>query len=297
MRKSEVKRPAKRKKNTKNFALFIITHKRHENQLTLRTLERAGYTGKVFLVCDTGDPTLAEYKKLYGDKVVTFEKKDYIGKFDIMINEQIMGIATYARAALYDIAKKKKLDYMVVMDDDYTGFYTKIDATFNYIDTRVMDMDKLIAAHLKYLHNANLDALAFAQAGDFIGGENGGFNRRNLPILRKIMNVFFFDVDKPVYYHGAMNDDVIAGITLARQGRVALSPTLVSTIPAPTQSISGGLTEMYRDNGTYTKSMYSVVASPSSVIAKYQDAVSRVHHMVNADKTYPLIIEEKYKKR
>lgn len=291
----------KGKKNTKkdirNFALFIITHKRPDNQLTLRALERSGYTGKVYLVCDTGDPTLPQYRKKYGKQVLTFEKKDYIGKFDIMINEQIMGIATYARAALYDLAKKLKLDYIVVMDDDYTGFYTKIDDKCNYIDTRVMDMDKLIHFHLKYLHSANLDALAFAQAGDFIGGENGGFNRRNLPILRKIMNVFFFDVDKPVYYHGAMNDDVIAGITLARQGRVALTPTLVSTIPAPTQSIAGGLTELYKDNGTYTKSMYSVMASPSSVTTKYQEAVGRVHHWINANKTYPCIVSDKHKKR
>lgn len=294
---SKVKTKIKKKKNIKNFALFIITHKRPDNQLTLKCLKRAGYTGKVFLVCDTGDPTLDQYKEKYGDKVVTFKKKDYIGKFDIMINEQIMGIATYARAALYDIAKKMGLDYIVVMDDDYTGFYTKIDEECNYVDTRVMEMDKLIHYHLKYLHNANLDALAFAQAGDFIGGENGGFNRRNLPILRKIMNVFFFDVDKPVYYHGAMNDDVIAGITLARQGRIALTPTLVSTVPAPTQSISGGLTELYKDNGTYTKSMYSVVASPSSVTTKYQDAVSRVHHWINANKTYPCIISDKHKKR
>ena len=94
-----------------------------------------------------------------------------------------------------------------------------------------------------------------------------------------------------------MNDDVIAGITLAREGRVALSPTLVSTIPAPTQSISGGLTELYKDNGTYTKSMYSVVASPSSVSVKYQESVSRVHHWIDANATYPCIVKEKYRKK
>lgn len=287
----------KSSKNIDNYAVLIITHKRADNQLTLKALERSGYTGKIYLIVDDKDPTLEDYRKKFGKKVKTFSKEDYVGKFDLMTNEKIMGIATYARTALYDIAKRLGLDYVVVMDDDYTGFYTKIDKDFNYKDNPVKDMNAVIRAYLKFLKNANLDALAFAQGGDFIGGENGGFNRRGLPILRKIMNVFFFDVDKPVYYHGAMNDDVIAGITLARQGRIALTPTIISTIPAPTQSISGGLTELYKDTGTYQKSMYSVVASPSSVTAKYQEAVSRVHHWVDGSKTYPCIISEKWKKK
>lgn len=287
----------KSKKSISNYAVIIITHKRPDTQLTIKALKKSGYTGKTYLLVDDTDPTLPQYKEKYGKDVIVFSKEAYVGKFDLMTNEKIMGIATYARTALYDKAKKLGLDYVVVMDDDYTGFYIKIDREFNYADSAIKDMDKVIRAHLKFLRDANLDALAFAQGGDFIGGENGGFNRRGLPILRKIMNVFFFDVDKPVYYIGAMNDDVNAGINLARQGRVALSPTIISTIPAPTQSISGGLTEMYKDTGTYQKSMYSVVLSPSSVTAKYQEAVGRVHHWVDGSKTYPLIISEKWKKK
>lgn len=287
----------KSKKSINNYAIFIITHKRPNNQITLKALKRANYTGKTYLIVDDKDPTLPEYKEKYGKQVIVFSKEDYYGKFDLMTNEKIMGIATYARNALYDMAKKKGLDYIVVMDDDYSGFYIKIDKDFNYANSAVTNMDKVIAAYLKYLKNADLDAIAFAQGGDFLGGENGGMNKRKLPVLRKIMNVFFFDVDKPVYYYGAMNDDVIAGITLARQGRLAMTPTIIATIPAPTQSVAGGLTELYKDSGTYQKSMYAVVASPSSVTTKYIDGVGRVHHWIDGTKTYPCIVSGKWKKK
>jgi len=54
------------------FCIFILTHKRPDNQITLETLRRGNYSGKVYLVVDDLDPTLPEYQRLYGDKVLTF---------------------------------------------------------------------------------------------------------------------------------------------------------------------------------------------------------------------------------
>ena len=64
-----------------------------------------------------------------------------------------------------------------------------------------------------------------------------------------------------------------------------------------TQSNAGGMTETYLDMGTYLKSFYSVIYSPSCVkISEMGDAHKRIHHAVNWDKCVPQILNEKWKK-
>lgn len=38
-----------------DFGVFIITHGRANEQITLKTLKKCGYSGKVFLVIDDED--------------------------------------------------------------------------------------------------------------------------------------------------------------------------------------------------------------------------------------------------
>lgn len=40
-----------------DFAVLILTHGRPEQQHTLRSLERSGYTGRVYLVRPIGAPS------------------------------------------------------------------------------------------------------------------------------------------------------------------------------------------------------------------------------------------------
>ena len=51
------------KKN--NFAIFILTHGRPEKQLTLETLRKQGYTGKIYLLVDDIDDTVEELRNNY----------------------------------------------------------------------------------------------------------------------------------------------------------------------------------------------------------------------------------------
>jgi hypothetical protein len=71
---------------------------------------------------------------------------------------------------------------------------------------------------------------------------------------------------------------------------------------APTQAQKGGMTETYLDSGTYLKSFYSVMFSPSCVKigamggGKQGDFHYRIHHMVDWKCCTPMIISEKWKK-
>ena len=64
--------------------------------------------------------------------------------------------------------------------------------------------------------------------------------------------------------------------------------------------IAGGMTEAYLDSGTYVKSFYSVMYSPSSVkISTIEDPRSphcRIHHSISWERTAPKIIRQSAKK-
>ena len=54
-----------------NFVVFILTHKRPTKQLTLETLRKQGYTGRIYLVVD--DDKVERVYELANDVVGGFD--------------------------------------------------------------------------------------------------------------------------------------------------------------------------------------------------------------------------------
>lgn len=65
-----------------DFCAFILTHGRPDKVLTYRTLRRAGYTGKIFIVVDDEDKTRHQYMAEFGEQVLVFSKTDIASRFD-----------------------------------------------------------------------------------------------------------------------------------------------------------------------------------------------------------------------
>lgn len=65
-----------------DFCAFILTHGRPDKVLTYRTLRRAGYTGKIFIVVDDEDKTRHQYIAEFGKQVLVFSKADIASRFD-----------------------------------------------------------------------------------------------------------------------------------------------------------------------------------------------------------------------
>ncbi len=57
-----------------DFCAFILTHGRPDKVLTYRTLRRAGYTGKIFIVVDDEDKTRHQYMAEFGEQFWYFPK-------------------------------------------------------------------------------------------------------------------------------------------------------------------------------------------------------------------------------
>jgi hypothetical protein len=149
---------------------------------------------------------------------------------------------------------------------------------------------------IDFLYNTDSLTVAFAQGGDFIGGVNGGMFKKGL--ARKAMNTFFCRMDKPFKFMGRINEDVNTYTTLGQRGERILTFTGCQIVQKQTQKNKGGMSDVYLDMGTYLKSFFSVMYSPSCVkISTMGDTHKRIHHKISWGNCCPKIINQKYKKK
>ena len=286
--------------NLKDFAVFILTNGRPDNVKTYATLEKHGYTGRIYLIVDDIDKTKEQYIEKYGDKVIIFDKKQIAKTFDQGDNFNDMRAIIYARNASFEIAKTLGIKYFVELDDDYTSFDWRFNDRFEYIhETMGKRLNHVFEAILKFFINSNISSIALAQGGDYIGGAGSGicFSKGLIGLKRKCMNSFFCSTDRPFQFVGRVNEDVNTYTRMASTGLLMFTTNQVCLNQIQTQANSGGMTEMYLDSGTYIKSFYSVMYHPSSVTVKLMGfKTNRLHHSVNWEHTTPMILRQSLKK-
>ncbi len=282
-----------------DFAVFILTHGRPDNVITLNTLKRCGYTGRIFFIIDNEDKTADRYYENFGrDKVVMFDKKAYADKVDEGNNFDERRTITHARNACFDIAKKLGITYFMQLDDDYPAFLLRINGEKKYPSGRFI-FKKLIDKAFDYLidfyKTIPAKSIAISQGGDWIGGSESTFNE--YPLKRKAMNSFICSTERPFNFVGAMNEDVNTYTTLGSRGSLFFTVPLLSLLQKETQSQEGGITDMYLKYGTYCKAFTTVMMMPSSVKVSMMGSVNpRLHHKITWKNTVPQIISEDLRK-
>lgn len=279
----------------KNFAVLILSHGRANNVKTIETLKKCGYTGKIYIVCDNEDEQIEDYKKLNKEEVIVFDKEKVMPETDTIDNFKKHKAVVYARNETFKIAKEKGLDYFLVLDDDYTEFRFRkeVDGSLKSIYCRHIDL--LFDAMIDFLEQSNALTVAMAQTGDFIGGIGSTVWRKKLS--RKAMNSFFCKTDRPFKFLGSINEDVNAYATLGQRGELFFTVADATLNQCDTQQNSGGLTDIYLDLGTYIKSFYSVICSPSCVkVISMGVSHRRIHHKIVWNNCCPKILNQKYKK-
>lgn len=278
------------------YCVFILSHGRADNVITLKTMQKYGFDGDWFIVCDDEDEQLPKYIENFGSEKVCIFSKDEIQKtFDTMDLSSDRRTIVYARNACFEIAKKLGYRYFIELDDDYTSFEIR------YIDGErlkrkgIEDLNEFFSKMFEFLRQVHALTVAMAQGGDMIGGLNNGFYHKG--IARKAMNSFFCDTEKPFNFVGRINEDVNTYTLLGQQGKLLLTYTKAMIVQKRTQSNKGGMAEMYLDSGTYVKSFFSVMCCPSCVkIEMMGDKHKRIHHHVDWECCAPKILNEKYRK-
>ena len=281
----------------KDFCAFILTHGRPKKVHTVRTLRKHGYTGKVFIVIDDEDGTGEEYKRIYGDDVLVFSKDEVAKYTDQFDNSSDRRAILWARNACWDLARQQGYRYFAQLDDDYTAWtYRRMGAGHSlsssdapeYHGWMIRSLDAVFDALVRVIETTPVTTIALSQGGDHIGGEP-----RKERFKRKAMNSFVCSVDKPIRFRGRLNDDVTAYVSLGHTGTLFFTDMELQLIQPRTQGAAGGISEVYRESGTYVKSFYTVMATPSCTSIRIMGTVhKRLHHNINWNKAVPKILRQ-----
>lgn len=276
------------------YAVFILTFGRADRVYTEKTLREYGYTGDIYYICSDDDPQIDLYKSRFGEKVIVFNKREKLSKFDIGDNFDDDRVVVFARNICFEVAQSLGLKYFIEMDDDYVDFGLRVEMQGKLMNIHLR-LDNVFDLYFNFLNNSGATCVALAQGGDFIGGANNSSRKKGM--LRKLMNVYFCDTKKPFKFYGRLNEDTTTYTVLGRQGILFLTPLLFMCIQKQTQSNKGGLSEIYIERGTYFKTFYSVIFAPSCVkISTMGDGHERIHHKVLSNYAYPKILNECLKK-
>lgn len=284
----------------KSFAVFILSHGRAENQITLKRLLAAGYTGDWFIVIDDEDAQASRYFEIYGDRVIQFCKRDVAQRVDAGDNFDDRRSCVYVRCALHEIAESLGYEFYIQFDDDYTHFGYRSLPGLKYGHHQVRKtMDDLLDAMIDFLRESGALSVAMSQGGDHLGGGNFDYVWR---LKRKAMNSFLCSTKRQFDFVGRLNDDVNTYVSHSHRGGLFFTLMGPMLTQAPTQQQAGGLTEAYLDSGTYVKSFYSVMYCPSAVkVSVLQDPQrpdnARIHHKINWNNCAPKILRESFRKK
>ena len=278
-----------------DFAVMIICHGRAENTPTFVTLRRYGYTGRIIIVCDDEDEDLPNYQKIYPE-VEVFSKQEVLKYTDPMDNKHDMRCAVYARNACFDIAERLGLEYFAEFDDDYiSNPYRWEEDGVLYRSVRA-NLDEVFEAYLEFMETSEeIYSVAFGQPGDFIGGVGSRLHQKKY--RRKCMNSWICKTSRRFTFNGTMNDDMLTYSVYGMRGKIFLTFDFIMIDQPETQQVEGGMTDMYLGAGTYQKTWYSIMCCPSFVKAGMMgDRYYRIHHSVDHESAYPMIISSRYRK-
>ena len=280
-----------------DLCTFIISHQRPDNVKTYDAFRRAGYTGDIYIVCDDKDPTLDTYYDRFGDEVIVFSKDAVATDVDLMDLQEDQQTSLYAREKVWDLAEDLGVDYFMLLDDDYDWFGWRIGPDGRYLNSPplVENMDAVLEVFMQYMNEAPIDCLAFSQGGDWIGGRHSTDAAPKM--IRKIMNAYLLRPDRRFSFAGRMNEDVTTYTNLGNRGRIFFTYMPICLNQQPMQQNEGGMTDNYLEFGTYQKSFYSVMASPSCVsVSSMGEQHQRIHHRVSWQNAVPKILSEKHRK-
>ena len=285
--------------------IFILTHERAEEITTYRLLQQYPVEYPVYIVVDDQDKQLDLYKELFGERLLIFNKEQIIQEYNIDLAENFKNYLniTVPRTACFKLAKELGYDCFLELDDDYTRISYKVPLGTVLKDIKVpsADLNKILKYHFEFLMSTPVDSVALGQAGDYIGGVNASVVKHGSK--RKAMNFLFMRTENVVKFSGTLNEDVTCYTNEAMKGKIFLTFPFVSVAQIESQQLEGGLEHIYKDYGTYVKSFYSILYTPSAIkiatmAGNNKDARghTRIHHNVLYNNCTPKILSESYKK-
>lgn len=271
-----------------SFAVFIISHGRAGKVITLETLKRCGYSGRYFIVVDNEDNQLERYFGEYGaENVIVFNKQEYVEKIDTISVGAERKTPLFARNAVNDIASKKGLRFYAVYDDDLTDILYRYDDRGKLRKKNITCIDEIFDVMVEFMDDADVDAMAFTNAGGLIGGVGGRWREG---LRRQGANTYILRTDRTYPFIGTYNEDMNLSLLMAAVGRLIFELTHIAFYAPERGSNTGGLSEAYTQKDWHYINFHSVVCCPWCCKTKADKLT------VKWKNALPMIISERWKK-
>ena len=277
---------------SKDFAVFILSHGRADTISTYRALRDGGYTGRTYVVIDNEDDQEDLYRQKFGDDIIQFDKRDYLEKTDLGDLDTDRRIGVFARNFIQDEAKRLGYKFHLQLDDDVHGF------TYRFAQGKVLralhcsHLDEVFSGMVEYMKETPITSLSFALSAYNMGGVDGSINEG---MTRKTMTTFLMRADDIQYFHMRMNDDITTSLINGMRGKLYYSYLPIEVEVDKTQVKAGGMTDIYQKNGTYRKSFYSVMCCPSCVKVSAMGITDyRIHHTISWNNAVPKLLSERW---
>lgn len=278
----------------KKLNTIYIISKGRPQCVTARALKRINYQGEWFIVCGNNDETIPEYQKKWGkDKVLIFDWYKEVEKTDFLDNFGVKNLSSGAapvRNATMEISNKRGELRHWQFDDDYPGFI-KFNKELRK-NIRIQDGETLqfeMAKIAQFGYEADLENVGFQPTSNTFP-DNAFFFSKRVFNAHNLPSTF----EKFVRWRGRLNDDTVNAIDVLKNGGFEISFNYLGMSTIKTQTEKGGLTDLYKLEGTVRKTAYPILLSPLSVslVVKF----NRYHHQNNWRKISPKLIKETYAK-
>lgn len=280
-----------------DFAVFICTHGRPNNQHTYNALRNCGYTGKIYLVVDNTDSSIQSYINNFGaDNIIVFDKNYYINSDrydngDVNLHAKCI---LYAKRAVEDIAKLMNFRFFVIADDDIVNFVIRYPQDNKLATYEIQDFDTILDSYVNLLteHTA---AVGFGIALSYFKGartfEYQNLCKRILPYQFVIRNS-----DVKVNWQSWMCEDDITELQSSAVGNIWLSVPFVAQQIKPIGSSNnvGGMSEQYKDFDTYTLKFNIIKYCPRKTYISYSGGKYVLRKQTN--NCFPKIISERFRR-
>ena len=277
---------------SKDFAVFILSHGRADTITTYKALRDGGYTGRTYVVIDNEDDQEELYRQKFGDDIIQFDKRDYLEKTDLGDLDTDRRIGVFARNFIQDEAKRLGYKFHLQLDDDVHGF------TYRFAQGKVLralhcsHLDEVFSGMVEYMKETPITSLSFALSAYNMGGVDGSIKDG---MTRKTMTTFLMRADDVQYFHMRMNDDITTSLINGMRGKLYYSYLPIEVEVDKTQVKAGGMTDIYQKNGTYRKSFYSVMCCPSCVKVSAMGITDyRIHHTISWNNAVPKLLSERW---
>jgi hypothetical protein len=194
-----------------------------------------------------------------------------------------------ARNMFYEIARKEKISFYLVMDDDTNTFQTRPFSVYIEI-SQIEDVIKVFDAIKEFMQRQKIGCFGLSQTGDL-------FMRTDTRLLRKkVMNTTFIN-SKFIYRgeKGVQDNDTSQFVGIMNEGY--FTGSLISGIvlqQVASASAKGGLTDLYNELKLLNKSLVVPIQFPSCVFAEKQVMNgNRLHHKIRYRYLAPCLMKGK----